>query len=160
MVTLCNWMCFIVFYCVLLLPPDEMHMPNTILIGWNLPKCPTLQFGKKQLVGIILWDCHGFMVFLSVQTSGTARPIVRKKAALCLLRLLRKTPVDQMLINADTFSPIMIGLLEDRDLGVLLGSVTLLLGICTRTGSSKCPCMSCLGGIVAYTFCGSSVRPA
>jgi AP-2 complex subunit alpha len=63
---------------------------------------------------------------------------VRKKAALCLLRLLRKTPVDQLLINAETFSPIMIGLLEDRDLGVLLGSVTLLLGICTRTGSSKC----------------------
>jgi len=73
---------------------------------------------------------------LKLLTSGTARPIVRKKAALCLLRLLRKTPVDQMLINADTFSPIMIGLLEDRDLGVLLGSVTLLLGICTRTGSS------------------------
>jgi len=43
------------------------------------------------------------------QTSGTVRPIVRKKAALCLLRLVRKTPADQLLITSDQFSPIIAG---------------------------------------------------
>lgn len=29
-----------------------------------------------------------------LQTSGATRPLVKKKAALCLLRLMRKTPAD------------------------------------------------------------------
>lgn len=70
---------------------------------------------------------------LCVQQSGTVRSVVRKKAALCLLRLMRKTPADQQLVSADTFAPIMSQLLEERDLGLLLGAVTLLLGICVRT---------------------------
>ena len=73
----------------------------------------------------------------NVQTSGTMRPVVRKKAALCLLRLMRKTPADAQMVTPDTFAPIMSQLLEERDLGMLLCCVTLLLGICARTGSGE-----------------------
>lgn len=73
------------------------------------------------------------------QTTGTARAVVRKKAALCLLRLMRKTPADAQLVTPDTFAPIMSQLLEERDLGLLLCCVTLLLGICGRSGSSGEP---------------------
>lgn len=72
-----------------------------------------------------------------VQTSGTTRPVVRKKAALCLLRLMRKTPADAQLVTPDSFAPIMSQLLEERDLGMLLCCVTLLLGICARCGSGE-----------------------
>jgi AP-2 complex subunit alpha len=70
-----------------------------------------------------------------LQQSGTSRPVVRKKAALCLLRLMRKTPADAQLVSADTFAPVMAQLLEERDVGLLLSCVALLLGICARTGS-------------------------
>lgn len=72
-----------------------------------------------------------------VQTSGTMRPVVRKKAALCLLRLMRKTPADSQMVTADSFAPIMAQLLEERDLGMLLCCVTLLLGICARCGAGE-----------------------
>lgn len=71
------------------------------------------------------------------QQSATVRSVVRKKAALCLLRLMRKTPADAQLISADTFAPVMSQLLEERDLGLLLSAVTLLLGICIRTTSGE-----------------------
>jgi hypothetical protein len=74
---------------------------------------------------------------LLLQTSGTMRPVVRKKASLCLLRLMRKTPADSQMVAADSFAPIMAQLLEERDLGMLLCCVTLLLGICARCGSGK-----------------------
>jgi hypothetical protein len=84
-----------------------------------------------------------------LQQSGTSRPVVRKKAALCLLRLMRKTPADAQLVSADTFAPVMAQLLEERDVGLLLSCVTLLLGICARTGSGACglgqqPALYCL----------------
>jgi AP-2 complex subunit alpha len=69
--------------------------------------------------------------------------VVRKKAALCLLRLIRKTPADAQLVSAESFAPIMVRLLEEYDLGVLLSSVTLLLGLCSRAGSGTC-CKPCL----------------
>lgn len=72
--------------------------------------------------------------------SGTARPVVRKKAALCLLRLMRKTPPDAQLVTADSFASTMGRLLEERDLGLLLASVTLMLGICVRCGSGALRC--------------------
>ena len=68
---------------------------------------------------------------LNVMAHGATRPIVRKKAALCLLRLLRKSP-DDHLLSAKDWGPKMAALLEETDLGVLLGLTTLLLGIVTR----------------------------
>lgn len=63
-----------------------------------------------------------------------ARPIVRKKAALCLLRLLRKTPPDAALAPAEAYAPVACALLEERDVGVLLAGATLLLGAVSRFG--------------------------
>ncbi|GBF98152.1 AP-2 complex subunit alpha-like [Raphidocelis subcapitata] len=66
--------------------------------------------------------------------AGSARPIVRKKAALCLLRLLRKTAPDAALVPAEAYAPVACALLEERDIGVLLAGATLLLGIMARFG--------------------------
>jgi AP-2 complex subunit alpha len=60
---------------------------------------------------------------------------VRKKAALCLLRLLRKTPADQAVVAADSFAPVLASLLEERDIGLLLATTTLLLGVLSRFGA-------------------------
>lgn len=76
---------------------------------------------------------------------------MRKKAALCLLRLMRKTPADAQMVTADSFAPIMAQLLEERDLGMLLCCVTLLLGICARCGSGEG--LPWLWGHVVITGC-------
>ena len=63
---------------------------------------------------------------VNVLLSTTIRPLVRKKAALCLLRLFRKMPD---ILNPDEFSAKMAYLLEEKDLGICLAVVTLLDGI-------------------------------
>ena len=63
---------------------------------------------------------------VNILLSTTIRPIVRKKAALCLLRLFRKMP--EVLISED-FAPKMAYLLDEKDLGICLTVVTLLDGI-------------------------------
>lgn len=100
------------------------------LYQWTLPAClsPRHPHARRRPAPVV------------PQTSSTARPVVRKKAALCLLRLTRKTPLDAQLISADSFAPIVNQLLEERDLGLLLCCVTLLLGICGRSGSGACWC--------------------
>lgn len=71
---------------------------------------------------------------LKLLTSGTSRPVIKKKAALCLLRLIRKASPEAHVVTADMFGPILNGLLEERDVGVLLATMSLLLGIVSRTG--------------------------
>lgn len=73
---------------------------------------------------------------LKLLTKGASRPIVKKKAALCLLRLIRKMPADAQLVQSETFAPVIKELLDDRDIGLLLSSITLLLGICSRIGTA------------------------
>ena len=65
-------------------------------------------------------------------TSSVSRPVVRKKAALCLLRLFRRCRevVDQM-----QWSEEMLKLLDERELGVLTSVVALLHGIL----AGECP---------------------
>ncbi len=41
-------------------------------------------------------------------------------------------------VTADTFSPVINALLDERDLGLLLSAVTLLQGVCARYGSGAC----------------------
>ncbi|PNW74645.1 hypothetical protein CHLRE_12g488850v5 [Chlamydomonas reinhardtii] len=73
---------------------------------------------------------------IKLLTSGASRPLIKKRASLCLLRMLRKTPADApLVVAADTFSPTMAALLEERDLGLLLCSVTLLHGLVARSGT-------------------------
>ena len=63
----------------------------------------------------------------TIMMTPTVRPVVRKKAALCLLRLFRK---NDEIILAEKFSSRLVDLLDaERDLGVLIGVLGLLLGI-------------------------------
>ena len=61
--------------------------------------------------------------------NSSCRPVVRKKAALCLLRLYRKNPDT---VQADTWAPKMFSLLDERDLGVVLGLMTLLCALASN----------------------------
>lgn len=72
--------------------------------------------------------------------------MVKKRAALALLRLIRKTPTEQQVVTPDTFSPIINSLLEERDLGLLLAVTTLLQGICARNGAGACVMGAGTGG--------------
>ncbi|KAL9252777.1 AP-2 complex subunit alpha-2-like protein [Drosera capensis] len=58
--------------------------------------------------------------------SSSCRPLVRKKAALCLLRLFRK---NADVVNVDGWSDRMAQLLDERDLGVLTSSMSLLVAL-------------------------------
>ncbi|KAH0942706.1 hypothetical protein HID58_002343 [Brassica napus] len=69
--------------------------------------------------------------------SSSCRPLVRKKAALCLLRLFRKNPD---VVNADGWADRMAQLLDERDLGVLTSSMSLLVSLVSNDyeGYSSC----------------------
>ena len=70
---------------------------------------------------------------MSVLSNGATRPVVRKKAALCLLRLIRKAPFDMEVMPAGEWAGRFAAMLEERDPGLLLGLTTLLLGIVSRS---------------------------
>jgi len=66
---------------------------------------------------------------LKLLISSSTRNVVRKKAALCVLRLFRRNPD---IISSDTFALKMGNLLQERDLGVLISSMSLLCGIVAK----------------------------
>ena len=66
---------------------------------------------------------------LKLLISSSTRNVVRKKAALCVLRLFRRNPD---IISVDTFALKMGNLLQERDLGVLLSSMSLLCGVVSQ----------------------------
>ena len=72
-----------------------------------------------------------------VLLNGGARPIVRKKAALALLRLFRR---NKEILTPETFSRQLADLLDERDLGILSGVMSLLTGIVAHdsTGYEVC----------------------
>lgn len=41
------------------------------------------------------------------------------------------------MVTPDTFAPVIGSLLEERDVGLLLAAVTLLLGVISRFGASE-----------------------
>ncbi|MCD7470307.1 hypothetical protein HAX54_010041 [Datura stramonium] len=70
--------------------------------------------------------------------SSSCRPLVRKKAALCLLRLFRKNP-DVM--NVDSWSDRMAQLLDERDLGVVTSSMSLLVALVSNNHEEYWSCL-------------------
>ncbi|XP_074312461.1 AP-2 complex subunit alpha-1-like isoform X1 [Silene latifolia] len=70
--------------------------------------------------------------------SSSCRPLVRKKAALCLLRLFRKNPD---VVNADGWSDRMTQLLDERDLGVLTSSMSLLVALVANNHEAYWSCV-------------------
>jgi len=59
----------------------------------------------------------------------SSSPNVKKKAALCLLRLVRTSP---KLVSGREFAPHMAQLLQDRHLGVLTSAMSLLYGLASQ----------------------------
>ncbi|XP_077235889.1 AP-2 complex subunit alpha-1-like [Tasmannia lanceolata] len=70
--------------------------------------------------------------------SSSCRPLVRKKAALCLLRLYRKNPD---VVNVDGWSDRMTQLLDERDLGVLTSVMSLLVSLVSNNHDSYWNCL-------------------
>jgi AP-2 complex subunit alpha len=58
--------------------------------------------------------------------TGNSKPFVKKKSALCLLRLYRKYPT---YILASDWAPSIIRVLEDPDLGVLICTTSLIMAL-------------------------------
>ncbi|CAH2072143.1 unnamed protein product [Thlaspi arvense] len=69
--------------------------------------------------------------------SSSCRPLVRKKAALCLLRLFRKNPDAINVDGADR----MAQLLDERDLGVLTSSTSLLVALVSNNHEAYSSCL-------------------
>ena len=59
----------------------------------------------------------------------SSTPCVKKKSALCLLRLVRSSP---KLLTGREFAPHMANLLQDRHLGVLTSAMSLLYGVASQ----------------------------
>ncbi|KAI4334294.1 hypothetical protein L6164_019004 [Bauhinia variegata] len=70
--------------------------------------------------------------------SSSCRPLVRKKAALCLLRLYRKNPD---VVNIDGWADRMAQLLDERDLGVLTSSMSLLVALVSNNHEAYWSCL-------------------
>ncbi|KAF3794602.1 ALPHA-ADR AP-2 complex subunit alpha-1 [Nymphaea thermarum] len=70
--------------------------------------------------------------------SSSCRPLVRKKAALCLLRLYRKNPD---VVNVDGWSDRMTQLLDERDLGVLTSVMSLLVALVANSHEAYWSCL-------------------
>ncbi|XP_038977047.1 AP-2 complex subunit alpha-1-like isoform X2 [Phoenix dactylifera] len=70
--------------------------------------------------------------------SSSCRPLVRKKAALCLLRLYRKNPD---VVNIDGWSDRMSQLLDERDLGVLTSVMSLFVALVSNNNEAYWNCL-------------------
>ncbi|XP_077241206.1 AP-2 complex subunit alpha-1-like [Tasmannia lanceolata] len=70
--------------------------------------------------------------------SSSCRPLVRKKAALCLLRLYRKNPD---VVNVDGWSDRMTQLLDERDMGVLTSVMSLLVALVSNNHDAYWNCL-------------------
>eukprot|EP00250_Pteridium_aquilinum_P009920 c19029_g1_i1 orf=654-3710(-) len=70
--------------------------------------------------------------------SSSCRPVVRKKAALCLLRLFRKNPD---VVNVDGWSDRMAQLLDERELGVLTAVMSLLVALVANNPDAYWNCV-------------------
>lgn len=70
-------------------------------------------------------------------TARDCRPVVRKKAALCMLRLFRRLPE---VISVEEWGDKLVRLLDDRNTGVVMSVLSLLHGICSESteGYEEC----------------------
>lgn len=70
---------------------------------------------------------------------------MRKKAALCLLRLYKR---DKDMLNADVWSETLVNLLEERDLGLLLSVMSLLEVLVADNAADFSSCMRKVGRVL------------
>jgi len=95
-------------------------------------QCLALAFianvGGAEMASLLASDVGAVLV------NGAARPAVRKKAALALLRLVRKAPPEEDALAPETWAPRLAAILDDeRDPGLLLCTASLVLGLVARS---------------------------
>ncbi|KAI4322360.1 hypothetical protein L6164_022063 [Bauhinia variegata] len=132
---------YIVTACLLNENHDFLRLAiNTVrndIIGRN----ETFQCLALTMVGNIGGREFAESLSLDVQKlliSSSCRPLVRKKAALCLLRLYRKNPD---VVNVDGWADRMAQLLDERDLGVLTSSMSLLVALVSNNHEAYWSCL-------------------
>ncbi|XP_042514191.1 AP-2 complex subunit alpha-1-like [Macadamia integrifolia] len=132
---------YIVTSCLLNENHDFLRLAiNTVrndIIGRN----ETFQCLALTMVGNIGGREFSESLALDVQKllmSSSCRPLVRKKAALCLLRLYRKNPD---VVNVDGWSDCMAQLLDERDLGVLTSVMSLLVALVSNNHDTYWSCL-------------------
>ena len=81
--------------------------------------------GSKEFAESLAGDVSQLLV------SPSSHPSVKKKAALCMLRLYRK---NNDIITPESFGDAMGQLLDERDLGILLATLSLLIGLISKNG--------------------------
>jgi AP-2 complex subunit alpha len=89
-----------------------------------LALCAIANIGGKELADSVAGDVQRILLSRSIF------PVVRKKAALCLLRLAR---INRELLPAEEWTKKLTGLLEDKNLGVILSVVTLVQGLAEKS---------------------------
>jgi len=113
------------------------QVKNDLASGHETSQCLALHcvanVGGQEFAESLTQDVSKLLVATST------RPIVRKKAALCLLRLFRKFPDVIPQDNKD--GPKIIGLLEDPVLGVVLTTTSLLLGLVSNNPAGYEDCV-------------------
>ncbi|XP_048324292.2 AP-2 complex subunit alpha-1 isoform X3 [Ziziphus jujuba] len=112
---------------------DFGHMEAVSLI--SAPKYPEKQVGNiggREFAESLAPDVQKLLI------SSSCRPLVRKKAALCLLRLYRKNPD---VVNVDGWADRMAQLLDERDLGVLTSSMSLLVALVSNNHEAYWSCL-------------------
>ena len=114
--------------------------------------------GIANIGGQMLTDAVGASV-IRLLTTGNTPPVVRKKAALTLLRLYR---IDPNVIDVDEISPRLSLLVEARDLGVVTCVASLILSLCAKEKgggrfaaltSVVAPCILRLAQLVLHRTC-------
>ncbi|KAJ7297615.1 hypothetical protein O6H91_Y045300 [Diphasiastrum complanatum] len=113
---------------------DFGHMETVALI--SAPKYAEKQVGNvggKEFSESLAPDVQKLLI------SSSCRPLVRKKAALCLLRLYRK---NADVVNVEGWSDRMAQLLDERDIGVLTAVMSLLVSLVANNPDGYWNCVS------------------
>eukprot|EP00457_Paulinella_chromatophora_P000942 gb/GEZN01000944.1/.p1 GENE.gb/GEZN01000944.1/~~gb/GEZN01000944.1/.p1 ORF type:complete len:996 (-),score=239.00 gb/GEZN01000944.1/:356-3343(-) len=133
------------------LVPPKGKQPNEVFQCLAL-SC-VANVGGQEVAEALTKDVERILV------SGQSRSFVRKKAALCLLRLYRKYPD---LIPGDTWPSKVITLLEDGNYGVVTSVMSLVLGLVSHSpvGYEEAPakCTNLLSSISFKTDIKSSYK--
>ena len=105
-----------------------------------LALCATANIGGKALAEEIKEDVQRILFSRSIF------PIVRKKAALCLLRLVRVNR--DLQLGTEEWKNKLTPLLEDKNLGVVLSVVSLILGLADAAGKDAALYDGCTGHLL------------
>jgi len=104
-------------------PTSSKNNSSTIDLAQSLALCSIANISGLELIQTLHSEVQHTL------TAKSSTPCVKKKSALCLLRLVRTSP---KLVVGREFAPHMAQLLQDKHLGVLTSSTSLLYGLASQ----------------------------